>query len=273
MKRQASHWNAHALQWNLIGSPLRPDRDDIVTLEKEAERWHASERVAKPQAMLLGVTPEIASMRWPAHTRLVSMEHSLAMIRSVWPGARLGHSAVCAEWLALPVPDASQDIVVGDGCYNMLGNTQYRAMTREVRRIIRPHGIFIMRFFIRPDKSESVSRVADDLMRKRIGNFHIFKWRLAMALHASLDAGVKLADIWDAWNSLVPAPGELAAKLGWPLAVLDTVRAYRGVDTRYTFPTMMEAREALLNAFSEIDCHVPHYEMGDRCPTIVFQPR
>ena len=55
--------------------------------------------------------------------------------------------------------------------------------------------------------------------------------------------------------------------------MLDTVRAYRGVDTRYTFPTRMEAREALLNAFSEIDCHVPHYEMGDRCPTIVFQPR
>ena len=113
------------------------------------------------------------------------------MIESLWPGAQFG-TALCAEWSDPPLPAASQDIVVGDGCFSALvTRDEYRALVRAVRRIMRDDGIFLMRYFLRPDDAEPVGRVFDDLLNARIGNFHAFKWRLAMALHGSLDDGVR----------------------------------------------------------------------------------
>lgn len=270
---QPDHWNKNAKHWDLIGSPLRPAPEDIRVLEQVVEQWHETNRVNALQAVLLGVTPEIALMHWPPDTRLVAVDRSQAMIDEIWPGERPGHTALCAEWLDLPLPDRSQDVVVGDGCFSALVNrSEYRAMVRAVRRVIRDNGLFLMRFFIRPQVQETVAAVVDDLWQGRIGNFHVFKWRLAMALHGSLDEGVRLADIWDAWRAAIPEPEQLASRLGWPLQVILTVEAYRGVETHYTFPTLTEARAAAMEAFSEVECIVPGYEMGDRCPTIIFKP-
>lgn len=268
------HWSKHAQQWQWIGSPLRPAPEDIELLERELLRWHAAYPLPSPQAMLLGVTPEIILMRWPPGTRLVAVDHSEAMIREVWPGGQLGHTALCAEWSDPPLPPASQDIIVGDGCFSVLvSRDEYRATVRAMRRVIREHGLFLMRFFIRPDVREPVAGVIDDLLQGCIGNFHVFKWRLAMALHGSLDEGVRLADIWNAWHAAVPEPAQLASRQRWPLRAVLTIDAYRGVQTRYTFPTLAEARAALAEAFEEIACCVPGYELGERCPTLAFRPR
>lgn len=274
MSKQPDHWNQHAKQWQWIGSPLRPADQDIRALEQALQRWHEAHRAPAPQAILLGVTPEIALMRWPPGTRLVAVDHSQAMIREIWPGARLGYTALRAGWPTLPLLDNSQDIVVGDGCFSALSYPgEYQAAVRAVRRVIRAHGIFLMRFYIRPEVGEPVAAVIDDLLRGRVGNFHVFKWRLAMALHGSLDEGVRLADIWDAWHAAVPAPAPLAARLGWPLRAVLTIDAYRGVATRYTFPTLAEARAAMADSFAEIECCLPGYELGERCPTLIFRPR
>jgi len=274
MSKQPDHWNRHARQWQWIGGPLRPAAEDMQVFERALQNWHAANRLPVPQAMLLGVTPEIALMRWPPGTRLVAVDHSRAMIDAVWPGAKLGYTALCAEWSAPPVSDGSQDIIVGDGCFSALVNgAEYRVTIRAMRRVIREHGIFLMRFFVRPDTREPVAVVVDDLLQGRIGNFHVFKWRLAMALHGSLDEGVRLADIWDAWHATVPDPSQLASGLGWPLRAVLTIDAYRGVATRYTFPTLAEARAAMAESFSEAECFVPGYELGERCPTMSFRPR
>jgi hypothetical protein len=268
------HWNKHAQQWQWIASPLRPAPEDIRLLERALSSWHTAHPVPSPQAVLLGVTPEIAVMRWPPGTRLTAIDHNEAMIREIWPGARFGYGALCANWSDLPQLPGSQDIVVGDGCFSVLvTRDEYRATVRAVRRVIREHGLFLTRFFIRPDVAETVAGVIDDLLQARIGNFHAFKWRLAMALHGSLDEGVRLADIWDAWHAAVPAPAQLASRLDWPLPAVLTIDAYRDVQTRYTFPTLTEARAALAAAFEETACWFPGYELGERCPTLAFRPR
>jgi hypothetical protein len=268
------HWNKHAQQWSWIGSPLRPAPEDIQLLESALQRWHAVHPLPSPQAMLMGVTPEIALMHWPEGTHLVAIDHTEAMIRAIWPGGRLGYTALCAEWSDPPLPPASQDIVVGDGCFSALQTrAEYRTTVRAMRRVMREHGLFLMRFFIRPDIAEPVARVFDDLLRARISNFHVFKWRLAMALHGSLDKGVQLADIWDAWRAAIADPAQLASQLDWPLQAVLTIDAYRDVPARYTFPTLAEARAAMAEAFEEIECRFPDYELGERCPTLTFRPR
>jgi Methyltransferase domain len=267
------HWNKNARQWDLIGPPLRPAAEDIGILEREVARWQRGHQAPAPRALLLGMTPEIALMRWPPGTRLTAVDRSQAMIREVWPGAGAGHGAICARWLDLPLPDGSQDIVIGDGCFSALETSDdYRALVRSMRRVITRHGRVLMRFFIRPETAEPVASVIDDLWRGSIGNFNVFKWRLAMALHGTLDEGVRLDDIWQAWRAAIPEPEQLASRLGWPLPVIRTVDVYHGVATRYTFPTLAEVRSIVAQAFAEEACVFPGYEMGDRCPTALLVP-
>ncbi len=272
MTAQPDHWNQHARQWSLIGSPLRPVAEDIALLENEIRDWSARTAVTAPDALLCGVTPEVARMRWPAGTRLVAVDHSRPMIAGVWPAAEAPGIAVCGDWLSLPLANASQHLLIGDGCYSLLvGRAQYAAFAAELRRVASDDALLAMRYFVRPETGEAVSRVIDDLWQQRIGNFHVFKWRLAMALHGTLEQGVRLRDVWEAWHQAVPDPEKLAAHLGWPVAVVNTINNYRNVDTRYSFPTLAEVR-ASAGDFEIKAMHVPVYELGERCPTLIMRP-
>ena len=130
-----------------------------------------------------------------------------------------------------------------------------------------------VRFYVRPERPEAPGRIFDDLEQGRIGSFHVFKWRLAMALHRGLEEGARVADVWKAWSERVPDAGALARRTGWPMEVIRTMDAYRDVPATYTFPTLEEARATLSGAFDEIDCRFPTYELGERCPTLSFWPR
>jgi len=273
MSAQPDHWNEHARQWNLIGAPLRPVPEDIRVLERELRSWQAHSGIVAPRALLCGVTPEIARMQWPRGAQLIAIDHSMPMIAGVWPTGAVSGSVVCGDWLELPLADATQHVLVGDGCCSLLiGHVRYAAFAAELRRVAAPDALLMMRYFIRPERSEPVGDVVEDLWQKRIGNFHVFKWRLAMALHGTLEEGVRLGDIWNVWQDAVPDPVRLAEFLDWPLPVVNTIHNYRGVDSRYSFPTLAEAR-ALVGAFDEVAIHIPKYELGERCPTLLLRAR
>ena len=103
-----------------------------------------------------------------------------------------------------------------------------------------------------------------------IGNFHVFKWRVAMALQADSTAGVCVHDIWQAWADSAIDPARLAQP-GWSADAVETIRFYREQPGRLYFPTLQEFRELLAQFFddSRIEVRVPRYELGERCPWIV----
>jgi SAM-dependent methyltransferase len=229
-----------------------------------------------PKALLLGVTPEIATMRWPAGTELTAVERCQDMIDGVWPGGELAIRAHArlGDWRALPVPDASVHFVIGDGAYTTLaGSESASPVTREIRRVLRRGAHFIHRHFVRPETPEAPSDVFSDLEAGCIGNFHVFKWRLAMALHGNDEAGVRLADVWVAWHERGIGTEELTERFGWPRETIATIDAYRGVTARYAFPTLAELRRHFAAEFVELDCHLPSYELGQRCPLLLLSAR
>ena len=266
-------WDKHARQWNRLGPPLRPCAEDIGFMEQAAHCVAAG--CDSPRAILLGVTPEIARMRWPAGTQLLAVDNNEEVIAKVWPGnVEIRAEAVRGDWMKLPAGDASCDVVVGDGSFITLQYPEgYAALVSEIHRVLKRGGLFAIRVFIRPDAAEPLTAVFSDLRAGRIGSFHAFKWRLAMALHTDLEQGVRLGDIWNAWNEEVPEPDALARMLSWPIEAIGTIDAYRELDTRYTYPTLSEFREALSAHFSEAACHHKGYELGQRCPTFLFNPR
>lgn len=183
-------------------------------------------------------------------------------------------TAVQGDWSAIPHASGSVDIVVGDGCYVLLPYPDiYHAVTAEVARVLKPEGNCAIRVFVRPEKQESPGQVLRDLQEGLIGSFHAFKWRLAMSLHGSINEGVCVGDVWSYWNASRIDDETLGNRFGWTEGSVQTINAYRDVDTRYHFPTMAEIRDHFSAYFEEEACHVFDYELADRCPTFFLRPR
>lgn len=254
---------------------MRPVAEDVGVVLEEVRAWRAEHGGRGPRVLLLGVTPELATMPWPRGTSLVAVDRSAPMIEAVFPKEGLpAHArAECADWRALPRGDGSVDVVVGDGCFSVFSFPgEALGFAREVRRVLGPGGRFVIRVFAAPDERESLGAIARDLGAGEIGSFHALKWRLAMALHVSAEAGVTLGDVHAACWELRHVLTDLAGAPGFEPEVTATIEAYRGSSVRYTFPTVAQLEEALAGTFA-IGARLPKsYELGERCPTLVLRP-
>lgn len=78
--QRTDHWNEHARRWQHFGPPLRPLPIDVGVIEALAAQHAQSISDAGLTAVLLGVTPELAAMRWPEKTRLLGIDRCPDMI-------------------------------------------------------------------------------------------------------------------------------------------------------------------------------------------------
>ncbi len=270
-----ARWDDLSTKWDLVGQPLRPCPEDIELLERLVGEAAARGAGGVTRALLLGVTPEIARMRWPAGTRLLALDSSAGMIRNLWPRHDAPDAvAARADWTAMPVRDGACDVVMGDGIFTTLPfPDQVLALAAEVRRVLRDTGLLTLRLFARPEEPEPLEAIFADVCEGRTRNPHILPWRIAMAVHGDLSQGARLGDVWDAWRAHVPDPGAVLRRLGWPPDAMDFLEVYRDVDARVTMPTLGEVRDVLARDFVERECHTPEYEAGGQYPTVTFAPR
>ena len=239
------------------------------------EGWRHRAGRADPTLLLLGVTPELWRMETGERSRAIATDHSLDMIRGVWPGrVRSRDTVLAADWRRLPFADASIDLALADGSLtNLPFPAGYAEVSAELGRTLAQDGCWVARCFVQAAGPESVADVLADLSAGRAGGFHAFKWRLAMALQPDATAGVVLAEVWDTLAAIAPDLAALAARCGWSPESVRTIEAYRGLDARYTFPTLDELCSLLRQTgFSILEVVTPAYELGDRCPTIVLAP-
>ncbi len=268
------HWKDHARQWSLVGPPLRPCPEDAARVEMESVPWLGTLSRTSPGVLVLGVTPELTGLPFSPGTRVIAVDNSIHMIRALWrgPGSN-GHRAVCADWRSLPLSPGSIDLTLADGSLSALPYPDgYDALAAGLRRLMPAGSRCVIRCFMQIEPRETVDQVFSDLTRHRIGNFHILKWRLAMALQPSLEEGVAVGSVWEAFHARWGSLGEFARLFGWPLDEVRTIEVYRGVPTRYTFPTETEHRAFFARAgFAIVKWLVPAYELGERCPTLVLE--
>jgi SAM-dependent methyltransferase len=254
----------------MLGPPLRPSPEDVATIERVARDANAQ------RALILGVTPEVATCAWPEGARLTAVDVSEEMIARVWPATAVSHGAraIRGDWRALPLEDASVDFVTGDGVLTVLAfPDDTRTVLREARRVLGAGGHLVVRAFVPPAVAEEPRAIAADLRRGGIGSFHAFRWRLCMALHESSTRGVRIRDVWTLWRELVPDPRALFAELGWNEDALEAIDLYRDSPVTYAFPTQAEIVTLARDLFDFVSADVPTYELGERCPTLVFRAR
>jgi SAM-dependent methyltransferase len=262
------HWPDIARRWSLVGPPLRPSARDIRfycrTLNLVA---------ARPlRALILGVTPELYHLPWPAGTDLMAADHTPGMIAAVWPGRR--DQVMCAEWTDLPLPAASRDVVLCDGGLHLLSYPAgQKNLAREMARIIAPGGLCVLRLFVPSILPESVDEVLDDLLAGRVPNVNVLKLRLAMAIQLVAEQGVELRRVWDALHGVAPELYVLAARIGWPIEPLRAIETYRDSPVRYWYVTENQATDLFCRggAFELVHVSTPRYPFGGQCPTVVLR--
>jgi hypothetical protein len=264
-------WTNMVQHWQQFGPPLRPSPQDIEFFKDATKEWITHH--GPPRVLLLGVTPEIYHLPWPEETTLLAVDHTQAMIDTVWPGPK--ESVQCADWLALSLPKNSRDIVLCDGGLQLLAYPcEQQQLVHVLRDVLSDNGMCILRLFVPPARRESSNAVIQDLLAGKISSLNILKLRLNMSLQESAAEGVELGTVWRLIHEVAPDLKGLAAKIGWPLEHMLAINAYQGSSARYYFVTFDQVSELFcgsLGGFTVYRRHSPSYELGERCPTIVLR--
>jgi hypothetical protein len=269
-----SYWTRVARTYAQMRPPLRPSVEDIRFLEQTVAAYALRQPKAR-QALLLGVTPDIAAMRLPSAFSLLGIDCSYPMVKGVWPrnlpGRRWG---INGNWMALPAAPSSCDIVIGDGSMNCLRYPdEHRAFAESVLSVMKPDGIFILRCFAQLENRENADQVFEDALSGRIPTFTQFRYRLLMALQPNAREGIAVKSVYRCWTERSAGDPLLLSRAGWPEHDVDVIELYRDCGAVHTFPTLAECRATLSEFFDEISVSFPTYYAGDRCPRLVLTPR
>jgi hypothetical protein len=267
-------WNDAASNWDAWGPPMRPAPEDLRIMRQFLADWHRRNPTEKARVLLCGVTPEIAAMSWPFPIDLIGMDASENMVRLVWPGDIPGvRRGLVGNWLESGLGSGSQEAVINDGGLTFFSCPDaQRTLLREIRRLLAPTGVFVCRHYAQVDVRESVDEVLRAARAGGIGNFYVFKWRLAMALQPDSTTGVCQHDIWTAWTQSGIDPHTLPQP-GWSERAVGTINANKDRQEPYYFSTLKEFTALLEEQFEEIQIQFPTYELGERCPVISAGPR
>jgi SAM-dependent methyltransferase len=270
----SSHWNEHARRWRHIGGPLRPCAADLEQVQRSLAR-HFGPHLVGARALLLGVTPELARLALPGDLTLAAFDQSLPMIEAVWPGDTERRSARVGDWFELNLPEGSVGIALGDGCFSLLDYpTGYRRLAVSLGRVLRSGGLFSIRVFCRPPQPEPLAALLETLLAREIGNFHAFKWRLAMSLQGDdIAQGVRVDRVWRTFVARLGTAAELAERLDWPVEEVQTIDNYRDSASVYTYSTVPELVQQLEPELELVEEWRGSYELAERCPQLLFRRR
>jgi hypothetical protein len=254
-------WDERAAHFGDWGPPLRPPPEDLALYARFVGRRCAG-RSAALSALLMGVTPELAELDWPVTLHLTAVDQSAPMVHRVWPGDVPGRRrAVVGDWMQWQPPQPL-DLVLADGAPVFFADPAL--LFERARALLASDGAFIVRAFCAPRQRESIDSVMADLHGGRIGNFHLFKWRIAMALQADARVGVAQRTVHDAIEAariefaLLPQPGFDERAVG-------TLRFYKDQPGTLHFPTREQVEAALVRAgFTVIEHAVAGHAGGDR---------
>lgn len=261
-----ARWDALSKTWH-VEPPLSPAPSDVAFYERHVAEANPS------RALMLGATPAIVSMRWPAGIHLTATDWSEGMLQRVWPATRApaGAGRVRADWRQLPYRDETFDVVVGDGCYSVFEHPTFiDLLNAEVARVLRPGGRFCIRSHRRPATLEPIDKLFSDLLAGRPRNLDLFRWKLATAVQGDTEKGVRLGDVWEIWHRHVPDAEQVGSQLGWTPRAIANMEAWRNSEARYVFPSLDFLHSEGRRRFSAVESTLPDYDWGDQFPRLVL---
>jgi len=273
MERNANgeaHWPHVARIWDQVTPPLRPSPADLRLYQAAIDSWTGSVPV---RVLLLGVTPEIYRLEWPADTVWTAVDRSRDMIEHVWPGAP--EEARSEDWCSMTFPQDSFDIAVCDGGLALLRHPDEQGkLAQRLAEILASGGRCILRLFSAAGTSESIDDVMAALTRHEVPDLSSLKLRLWAAMQKSVTQGVRPHDVWSIVNRYANGDlGALADDHGWPLDNVLALEQHRDSDARYHLSGPREVESLFVDSTGAFKVREVCYSgdpLGPCCPTVVL---
>jgi len=256
------HWKEYQHRWHLLEAPLRPNAEVV-----EAIVAAVGERLSN--VLLLGVTPELVD----AFPNLTAVDKSEEMIAALWQSQATTQSVRHANWLDMDAAYGRYSAIVGDCSINVLQSyAQIETLLPIVNERLADDGVFACRVFERPAEpitEKDLRCVIDDGTH---GNFHAYKWQIAMSLAADSSGAVQAVEILDRFNQLFPQRVELARKTGWNIDVINTIDVYENSGIALLFPSRQEFDSLFTKHFDRYEWRsCGSYDLAQRCPIFVAE--
>lgn len=262
------HWNEVAKLWDEMNPPLRPSTRELAVFQSHIDAWTAR-RTGPAQALVLGATQEFYRLRWPDESAVCALDHTHAMLAALWPGPR--GSAIRGDWLAMPLPNASIDLLLCDGGASTVAYPDGLAqMGAEIARILKPKGRALFRLYVRPADPADLQAVWEDLRAGVIQDLSQLKHRLWLATLEDHDHGMNVGRVWEALANFAPDLDALAREIGWRPEHLKAIETYRGASNRYWFPSLEEVRRRWAGALELESQQDPGDPWSHACPVVSF---
>lgn len=195
------------------------------------------------------------------------------MIAGLWAGDGQSRRAVVGNWLELPLGPASIGAVIGDGSLSAVGMRVSRiALLREIARVLKPGARAAVRLFACPAVPETLECIVAEARSGVIENFHVLKWRVAMACATrEPDWSIAVRKIRDAINDAFPDRDHLVELTGWDVETIDAIDAYRDSAMFYCFPTAADLVTEAEPFFKEVQLRPSgEYPLAQACPLLVL---
>jgi hypothetical protein len=270
----AGVWLRIARAYTAFTSPLVPCSGDIAAFEAAAAAQFTA-RQSGVHALMLGVTPGVALMRWPIGSRITAVDYSRDVIDALWPGDVPGlRRALCSSWFEIPLPDQSCDIVIGDGSLNACRFPGEAArLTQCAHKLLVDGGVLALRVYVRPQRQETIDQLMDALFSARGLSVDSFKMRLWLAMQRSVEEGVAVREAASLLHECGIGPEAMSGRLGWSEAVIEPFAAWPVSSAVYSFPSIEELRAVTDECFDTVSINYPGYDLGHCCPTLVMRKR
>ena len=262
------HWSNVAKQFGQTKPPLRPGPWDTELFSSLLRQQH--EISPLKHALLLGVTPEIATLKWPDECYLVALERAVSMIDNHWPGDIENQRSVhCGDWFDIPGTLSNLDVIIGDGCFSLQEfESGYHQLCRSLCPPLSSQGALIIRCFVNSESDKRLVDLLSDIDCSQCFSMEEVKSLLFSALASRESPHVKVRDIWSLWKQLVYEKNisiELMAKV----AESGSFDYYENSQLRLSIPYVDDVKKLLGEHFKNVEVFYSDYKLASFCPILL----
>lgn len=168
IKTTSAPWKQIANMWNTYFTPpSRVSKDE----DEKYKEWLKEIKGERMKALVLGVTPEIREALIELGYETICIDINKEMILAMDSVLRMKNPnevVINEDWLKNSLEDNDFDVVVGD-C--VLSNVKWQERDKlllEIKRVLKPSGIFITRFFSIPREKpfRTINEVLEHFSKK-----------------------------------------------------------------------------------------------------------